>query len=104
MKNIIKFEIYDTLNDITPFEVYLVNPDMEKLNTFKRLVDNRYEEVEKLCTKYKVDNVEDIPIDKLNEEEKIIVGLNGVWLDEEVSEYIKKNFETINIETIQASI
>lgn len=103
MKNIIKFEVYDTLNDITPFEVYLVNPDMEKLNTFKRLVDNRYEEGEKLCTKYKVDNVEDLPIDILNEKEKIITGLNGVWFDE-VSEYIKKNFETINIKTVTANI
>lgn len=103
MKNIIKFEVYDVINDITPIEVYLVNPDMEILNTFKRLVDNRYEEEEKLCTKYKVDNVEDLPIDILNEEEKIIAGLNDVWFDE-VSEYIKKNFETINIKTIQASI
>ena len=103
MKNIIKFEVYDAINDITPIEMYLVNPNMEKLNAFKRLVDNRYEKGEQLCTKYKVENVEDIPIDILNEEEKIIAGLNDVWFDE-VSEYIKKNFETINIKTIQASI
>ena len=100
---IIKFEVCDDIDYNISFEMYLVNPNMEKLNAFKRLVDNRYEKGEQLCTKYKVDNVADIPIDKLNEEEKIIVGLNGVWF-EEVSEYIKKNFETINIETILASI
>lgn len=103
MKNIIKFEVYDAINDITPIEMYLVNPNMEKLNAFKRLVDNRYEKGEQLCTKYKVENVEDIPIDKLNEEEKIIVGLNDVWYDE-VLKYIKKNFETINIKIVMANI
>ena len=101
--NIIRFEIND--NDYTCCEnrlvevYYLVNPDREKLNKLQHLINDRHRLYEELEEKYNYN----IPYDTLSDEEKMINNMVDVWSDE-VSKFIKDNFQTIDVDVVEALI
>lgn len=101
--NIIRFEIND--NDCACCEnrlvevYYLVNPDRKKLNKLQHLINDRHRLYEELEEKYNYN----IPCDTLSDEEKMINNMMDVWSDE-VSEFIKNNFQTIAVDVVEALI
>jgi hypothetical protein len=102
--DIVRFEIND--DDYARCEnrlvevYYLVNPDREKLNKLQHLINDRHRLYEELEEKYNYN----IPYDTLSDEEKMINNMVAeIWSDE-VSKFIKDNFQTIDVDVVEALI
>lgn len=102
--DIVRFEINDddyARSENRLVEVYyLVNPSREKLNKLQHLINDRHRLYEELEEKYNYN----IPYDALSNEEKIINNMVAeIWSDE-VSKFIKDNFQTIDVDVVEALI
>ena len=78
LKGIVRLVIEDTDNDDELWETYLVNPSREKLEIMQALIEDRYDEY------IIINDVE-------------YKTFEGIW---DIDEFVKKNFETVNVNTV----
>lgn len=78
LKGIVRLVIEDTDNEEELWEVYFVNPSREKLELMQALIEDRYDEYIILNdVEYKT--------------------FEGIW---DIDEFVKKNFETVDVTTV----
>ena len=78
LKGIVRLVIEDTDNDDELWETYLVNPSREKLEIMQALIEDRYDEY------IIINDVE-------------YKTFEGIW---DIDEFVKKNFEIVNVNTV----